>query len=40
VSAAPMAPKAEGDFRLIVDDINDSWNQQLPRINVTQVVTR
>jgi len=40
VSAAPLAPKAEGDFRIILDDINENWNQQLPQINVTQVVTR
>lgn len=40
VSAAPLAPKAESDFRLILDDVSDNWNQQLPKINVTQVVTR
>jgi hypothetical protein len=40
VSAAPLAPKAEGDFRLILDDVSDNWNQQLPKIIVTQVATR
>jgi hypothetical protein len=40
VSAAPLAPAAQGDFRLIFDDINDNWNQQPPQIHVTQVVTR
>ena len=40
VSASPLAPKAEREFRLILDDINENWNQQLPQINVTQVVTR
>jgi hypothetical protein len=40
VSAAPLAPGAEGDFRLIFDDVNENWNQQLPQIRVTQVATR
>jgi hypothetical protein len=40
VSAAPLAPMAEGDFRLIVDDVTDNWNQQTPQIRVTQVSTR
>jgi hypothetical protein len=40
VSASPLAPGAEGDFRLIFDDVNENWNQQLPQIRVTQVATR
>jgi hypothetical protein len=40
VSASPLAPNAEGDFRLIFDDINENWDQQLPRIHVIQVSTR
>jgi hypothetical protein len=40
VSAAPLAPGAEGDFRLIFDDVNENWNQQLPQIRITQVATR
>ena len=31
VSASPLAPGAEADFRLIFDDISGNWNQQLPR---------
>jgi hypothetical protein len=40
LSAAPLAPAAEGDFRLIFDDVSDNWNQQLPEIRVTQTSTR
>jgi hypothetical protein len=40
VSAAPLAPNAEGDFRLIFDDINESWDQQQPQIHVIKVATR
>jgi Protein of unknown function (DUF2393) len=40
VSASPLAPGAQGDFRLIFDDINDNWNQQLPQVNVTHVDLR
>lgn len=40
VSASPLAPGAEGDFRLIFDDVNENWNQHLPQIQVTQVMTR
>ena len=40
VSASPLAPGAQGDFRLIFDDISDSWNQQLPQINITHVDVR
>jgi hypothetical protein len=40
VNAAPLAPNAQADFRLIFDDVNDSWNQQLPQIRVTQAATR
>jgi hypothetical protein len=37
VSASPLAPGAQGDFRLIFDDINQNWNQQMPQINVIHV---
>ncbi|WP_158789630.1 DUF2393 family protein [Granulicella sp. L46] len=37
VSASPIAPGAEADFRLIFDDVSDNWNQQLPEIRITQV---
>ena len=40
VSASPLAPGGEGDFRLIFDDINDNWNQQLPQLQITRVATR
>ena len=40
VSASPLAPGAEGDFRLILEDVTDNWNQQMPQIRVTQVATR
>ncbi len=40
VSASPLAPMAEGDFRLILDDVSDNWNQQLPQIRATQISTR
>jgi hypothetical protein len=39
VSASPLAPGAESDFRLIFDDVSDNWNQQLPQIRVVQVET-
>ena len=40
VSASPLSPGAEGDFRLIFDDVNENWNQQLPQIHLTHVTTR
>jgi hypothetical protein len=40
VSASPLGPGAEGDFRLIFDQVSDNWNQQMPQIRVTQVATR
>ncbi len=40
VSASPLAPGAEGDFRLIFDDISGNWNEQLPTVRVINVETR
>ena len=40
VSAAPLTPAAEADFRLILDPINQDWNQQQPLIRVIHVSTR
>ncbi len=40
VNASPLAPGAEGDFRLIFDDISANWNEQLPQVHVIQVETR
>jgi hypothetical protein len=37
VSAAPLAPGGEADFRLIFEDIHDNWNQQTPEIRVVAV---
>lgn len=37
VSASPLAPGAEADFRLIFDDVSDNWNQQLPQIRIVSV---
>jgi hypothetical protein len=31
---------AEGDFRLILDDVSDNWNQQIPQIRAIQISTR
>jgi hypothetical protein len=40
VSAMPLAPGAQADFRLIFDNIGDNWNQQTPSIRVITVSTR
>ena len=40
VSAAPMAPGGEADFRLIFENINGNWNTQPPAIHLTGVSTR
>jgi hypothetical protein len=40
VSASPIAPGGEADFRLIFDDVSDNWNQQLPQIRISQAETR
>jgi hypothetical protein len=40
ISAAPLAPGDEREFRLIFEDLNSNWNQQLPQIHVTHVTTR
>ena len=40
VSASPLAPGAESDFRLIFDNVNDNWNQQTPEIRIISVSTR
>jgi hypothetical protein len=40
VSASPLRPGGEGDFRLIFDDVNGNWNHQLPQIHITNVTTR
>jgi hypothetical protein len=40
LSAAPLAPNAEADFRLSPDPVYQSWNQQLPTIRVISVNAR
>ena len=40
VSAAPLAPGAGADFRLIFDDVRPEWNQQPPEIRVIGVMAR
>lgn len=40
VSAAPLAPGAGADFRLIFDDVRPEWDQQPPTIRVIGVMAR
>ena len=40
VSAAPLAPGAGADFRLIFEGIRPEWNQQQPEMHVVDVLTR
>jgi hypothetical protein len=40
IASSPLAPGSGADFRLIFDDIADTWNQQLPQIQITQVSTK
>ncbi len=40
VSAAPLAPGAEADFRLIFEGIRPAWDQQMPAMHVVEVTTR
>lgn len=40
VSAAPIAPGQTREFRLIFDQVTDSWNQQYPDIRVIAVESK
>lgn len=40
VSADPLTPGAEREFRLIFENIGANWNQTLPEIHVTAVQKR
>ncbi|HEX4154257.1 MAG TPA: DUF2393 family protein [Acidobacteriaceae bacterium] len=40
LSAAPLAPGTQAEFRLIFEDVNDNWNQQVPEVHITAVETR
>ena len=39
LSAAPLPPGGQADFRLIFEGVNDNWNQQAPALKVTEVST-
>jgi hypothetical protein len=40
VSASPLGPGAEREFRLTFENIGSNWNQQVPEIRVVGVRTR
>ncbi len=40
MSSAPLAPGAQADFRLIFEGVNDSWDQQMPKLRVSEVTTK
>jgi hypothetical protein len=40
VAAAPLAPGATAEFRLIFEGVGDGWNQQVPEIRVVQTLQR
>jgi Protein of unknown function (DUF2393) len=40
VSAAPLKPGDEQDFRLIFETIPQNWNMQMPEVHVIQVVQK
>ncbi|MGH9596769.1 MAG: DUF2393 family protein [Edaphobacter sp.] len=40
VSAAPLKPGDERDFRLIFESIPANWNMQMPDIHITEVATK
>ena len=37
VSAAPIQPGQQREFRLILDSVTMDWNQQYPEIRVVEV---
>jgi prepilin-type processing-associated H-X9-DG protein len=37
LSAAPLAPGEEREFRLPFEDVSENWNQQMPVIRVTHL---
>jgi hypothetical protein len=37
VSAAPLSPGGEADFRLILESVPDNWNMQTPGLRAIQV---
>jgi Protein of unknown function (DUF2393) len=40
ISAAPLAPGDDREFRLIFEGINSNWNQQMPALQAVRVTTR
>ncbi len=40
ISAAPLAPNDDREFRLIFEDISPNWNQQLPEIHPIQITLK
>jgi hypothetical protein len=40
LSAAPLAPGDDREFRLIFEDISPNWNQQLPELHPVQVTLK
>lgn len=40
VSAAPLKPTDDREFRLIFESIPSNWNMQMPEIHIVQVETR
>jgi len=40
MSAAPLAPGAGADFRLIFEGVGDNWDQKAPTVQITQVTTK
>ena len=40
LSAAPLGPGEDREFRLIFENIHSNWNQQLPQIHVVQAKLR
>jgi len=40
VSAAPLAPNSEHDFRLIFDNVSRDWDRAYPEIRIVRVETK
>ncbi len=40
LSASPLAPGSQREFRLIFEGIGTNWNQQLPQVRVMRVFTQ
>ena len=40
MSAAPLKPGDDAEFRLIFETVNENWNQQMPQLEVVRVARR